>query len=186
MKTNILPAIKLTALSFILLAVIYPLSLWGIAQLSPNNGKGEIITQNDKKYYANIGQSFTEDKYFNSRPSAVDYNAAGSGGSNKGASNAEYLSEVQTRIDTFLIKNPEVKKSDIPVDMITASASGLDPNISIQAATVQVERISKVRNIPVENLKQLIVQQTEKPLIGLFGPSKINVLKLNLALDNLK
>ncbi len=186
MKAHILPAIKLTVLCVILLAVIYPLTLWGIAQISPNNGKGVVISQNDRQYYANVGQSFTEDKYFNSRPSSVDYNAAGSGGSNKGASNAEYLSEVQTRIDTFLIKNPEVKKSEIPVDMITASASGLDPNISIQAATVQVQRISKIRNISVENLKQLIIQQTEKPLIGLFGPSKINVLKLNLALDILK
>ena len=186
MKAHILPAIKLTILCLILLAVIYPLTLWGIAQFSPNNGKGLVVTQNDKPYYANIGQSFTEDKYFNSRPSSVGYNAAGSGGSNKGASNAEYLAEVQTRIDTFLIKNPEVKKSDIPVDLITASASGLDPNISVQAARVQVQRISKIRSIPAEKLNQLIEAQTEKPLIGLFGPSKINVLKLNLALDNLK
>ena len=186
MKAHILPAIKLTVLCSILLAVIYPLTLLGIAQFSPNKGKGQVITQNKKQYYANVGQSFTEDKYFNSRPSAVGYNAAGSGGSNKSASNAAYLAEVQTRIDSFLIKNPEVKKSDIPVDMITASASGLDPNISVQAARVQTQRIAKVRSIPVETVNQLIAAQIEKPLIGLFGPSKINVLKLNLALDNLK
>jgi K+-transporting ATPase ATPase C chain len=102
MKSNILPAIKLTMLSILLLlTMIYPLAVFGIAQFSPNHGKGEIITQNDKTYYANIGQSFTEDRYFNSRPSAVGYNAAGSGGSNKGASNQDYLAEVQTRIDTF-------------------------------------------------------------------------------------
>ena len=186
MKSNILPAIKLTILSILLLVVIYPLAVWGIAQLSPNNGKGEIITENGKTYYTNIGQSFTEDKYFNSRPSAVSYNAAGSGGSNKGASNPDYLTEVQARIDTFLVHNPGISKADIPVDLITASGSGLDPNISVQAANVQVKRIAIVRNIPNETLQQLIEQQTEKPLLGLFGPEKINVLKLNLALDNLK
>lgn len=183
-KANILPAIKLTVLSILLLAVIYPIAVWGVAQLSPNNGKGKIIVQDDKKYYTNIGQSFTEDYYFNSRPSAVGYNAAGSGASNKGASNTEYLAEVQARIDTFLVHNPGINKSEIPVDLITASASGLDPNISVQAAKVQVKRIASKRNLSEDILQQLIEQETEKPLIGLFGPEKINVLKLNLALDN--
>lgn len=186
MKSNILPAIKLTILSILLLAVIYPLAVWGIAQFSPNNGQGEIIAENGKTYYSNIGQSFKEDHYFNSRPSAVGYNAAGSGGSNKGASNPDYLAEVQTRIDTFLVHNPGINKADIPVDLITASGSGLDPNISVQAAKVQVKRIAKVRNISETTLQDLINQQIEKPLLGLFGPEKINVLKLNLALDNLK
>ena len=186
MKSNIFPAIKLTILSIILLTVIYSLAVWGIAQFSPNNGKGEIIIQNGKTYYANIGQSFTEDKYFNSRPSAVGYNAAGSGGSNKGASNANYLAEVQTRIDTFLAHNPGVNKADIPVDLVTASGSGLDPNISVQAANVQIKRIAKIRNISKTTLQELINQQIEKPFLGLLGPEKINVLKLNLALDNLK
>ena len=186
MKTHILPALKLTVLSIILLMVIYPLAVWGIAQLSPNNGKGEIITQNGKTYYSNIGQTFTDDKYFNSRPSAAGNNAAGSSGSNKGPSNPAYLAEVQARIDTFLLHNPGVAKSEIPVDLITASGSGLDPNISVQAAKVQVKRIGKIRNIDEVELQQLIKQHTEKPLITLFGPEKINVLKLNLALDNLK
>lgn len=186
MKTNLLPAIKLTILSILLLAVIYPLTVWGIAQLSPNSGKGRIVTHNGKAYYSNIGQTFTEDQYFNSRPSAVGYNAAGSGGSNKGASNPDYLVEVQARIDTFLVHNPGVNKAEIPVDLITASASGLDPNISVQAAKVQVKRIATIRNISEAALQQLIVQQTEKPLLALFGPEKINVLKLNIALDNFK
>ena len=185
-KSNILPAIKLTILSLLLLAVIYPVAVWGVAQLSPNSGKGQIITENGITYYSNIGQSFTDDHYFNSRPSAVGYNAAGSGGSNKGASNPDYLVEVQARIDTFLVHNPGINKADIPVDLITSSGSGLDPNISVQAANVQVERIAIVRNISVETLHQLIEQQTEKPLFAVLGPSKINVLKLNLALDNLK
>lgn len=186
MKSNILPAIKLTFLSIILLTVIYPLAVWGIAQFSPNSGKGEIITSSSKTYYANIGQSFTDDGYFNSRPSAVRYNAAGSGASNKGASNADYLLEVQTRIDTFLVHNPSVNKAELPVDLITSSGSGLDPNISIQAAKVQIKRIAQVRNISEVTLEELIIQHTEKPLFGLFGPEKLNVLKLNLGLDKLK
>lgn len=158
----------------------------GIAQISPNRGKGNTISQNGKTYYSNIGQNFTEDKYFNSRPSAVSYNAAGSGGSNKGATNPEYLAVVQARIDTFMVHNQGVKKSNIPVELVTASGSGLDPNISVEGAKIQVKRIAKVRSISEEKLLQLIESQTEKPLFGLFGTSKINVLKLNLALENSK
>jgi len=165
---------------------IYTIAVYGIAQFTTNKGKGEITIQNGNTYYTNIGQSFTDDKYFYSRPSAVGYNAAGSGGSNKGPSNPDYLVEVQARIDSFLVHNPEVKKSEIPSDLVTASGSGLDPNISIAAAKVQVKRLAKIRNITEQNLMQLIEQHTEKPLFGIFGPEKINVLKLNLALDQLK
>lgn len=139
-----------------------------------------------EKYYANIGQTFNEDKYFWSRPSAVDYNAAGSGGSNKAATSKEYLQQVQARIDTFLVHNPDVKKSEIPVDLITASGSGLDPHISVQAAKVQVKRIAKIRGIAEGNLEQLILANVETPFLELFGPEKINVLKINIALDELK
>ena len=186
MKTHIFPAIRLTVVTIIFFCVIYTGIVWAIAQLSPNHGKGEIITQNGKTYYANIGQSFTEDKYFNSRPSAVNYNAAGSGGSNKGPSNPDYLVQVQARIDTFIAHNPTVKKENIPSELVTSSGSGLDPNISVEAAEVQVDRIAKVRSISSDAIQQLIKNQTEQPLAGLFGPKKINVLKLNLALDNLK
>lgn len=186
MKTNIFPAIKLTLVCLVFFMGIYTLAVYGIAQFTTNEGKGEIITQNGKTYYTNIGQCFTDDKYFYSRPSAVGYNAAGSGGSNKGPSNPDYLAEVLARIDTFLVHNPEVKKSEIPSDLVTASGSGLDPNISIAAANVQVKRLAKIRNITEQNLMQLIEQHTEKPLFGILGPEKINVLKLNLALDQLK
>ena len=94
MKTNIFPEIKLTLVTLVFFTGIYPAVIWAIAQLAPNNGKGEVIVADGKKYYSNVGQTFTEDKYFNSRPSAVDYNAAGSGASNKGASNEEYLQTV--------------------------------------------------------------------------------------------
>lgn len=186
MKSNILPAIKLTLLCAVFFSGIYTLAVYGIAQFSPNNGKGEIITHNGKTFYSNIAQYFSSDTYFYSRPSAVAYNAAGSGGSNKGPSNPDYLAEVQSRIDTFLVHNPSIDKSEIPSDLVTASGSGLDPHISVQAANVQVKRIAKLRGIAEANIQQLIISNTEKPLFGMFGTEHINVLKLNIALDNLK
>lgn len=183
MKNHILPAIKLTALLLLLLTVVYPLAVWTVAQFSPNKGKGATIADNKNEYYVNIGQSFTADQYFHSRPSAVGYNAAVSGGSNKGPSNKEYIKEVQTRIDSFLIRNPMVQKAEIPVDMVTASGSGLDPHISVQGAKVQIKRIAEIRGLEETTLYKLIDGQVEKPRWGLLGPEKINVLKLNIALD---
>lgn len=185
MKANIFIALRLTAVTILLCAGFYTLLIYGFAQASPNKGNGIMLTQNGKNYYSNIGQSFTQDRYFNSRPSAVNYNAAGSGGSNKGSNNPEYLATVQARIDSFLAHNPGISKSSIPVDLITASGSGLDPNISPAAAQIQLSRISAVRKIDKAVLINLIEQQKEKSLWGLFGPEKINVLKLNLALDKL-
>lgn len=184
MKSKIFSEVKLTLICMVFFSGIYTAAVWGIAQFSPNNGKGEIITLNGKSYYSNIAQNFSDDKYFSSRPSAVGYNAAGSGGSNKGPSNPDYLAEVQARIDTFLVHNPGVKKSEIPSDLVTASGAGLDPHISIAAANIQVKRISRIRNIDESKLYQIIKDQTEKPFLGMFGTEKINVLKLNLTLDN--
>lgn len=186
MNAYIFSAFRLTIVCLLFFVGIYSAIVFGIAQFAPNQGKGEVISQNNKTYYANIGQSFTDDKYFQSRPSAVAYNAAGSAGSNKAPSNPDYLKEVQARIDTFLVHNPDVTISEIPSDIVTASGSGLDPNISVQAATIQIKRIAKIRGIAEANLKQLIISNTEPPLLGLFGPEKINVLRLNLALDELK
>ncbi len=175
----------------VLLAVIYPLVVAGIAKLAPGGGDGEKLTVNggtaSRKVvgYALIGQKFTQDRYFNSRPSAVDYNAAGSAGSNKGPSNPDYLKTLQVRIDTFLVHNPGVAKADIPAELVTASGSGLDPDLSPAGAKIQVARIAKIRTIPVARLNQLVDQHTKSPLLGLFGPPTVNVLKLNIALDAL-
>lgn len=186
MKSNILPAIKLTLLFLIFFSGIYTTVIYGIAQFAPNNGKGEIIKHNGKTFYSNIAQNFSDNAYFSSRPSAVGYNAAGSGGSNKGPSNPDYLAEVQGRIDSFLVHNPTISKSQIPSDLVTASGAGLDPNTSVQAALIQVPRIAKIRNLAEKDLLLLIQQKTEKPFLNLFGTEKINVLKLNISLDNLK
>lgn len=185
MKTHILPAIKMSILTFILLAILYPFVVWAIAQLSPNQGKGFLVEGNGKSYYKNIGQQFTEDQYFWSRPSAVDYNAAGSGGSNKAGSNPEYIQEVEGRIEHFLAHNPDMNKKQIPTEIVTASGSGLDPHLSVNALEIQVPRIAKLRGLEAPALMELIQKKTEKPLWGMFGPEKVNVLELNLALDEM-
>ena len=187
MKNHLSPAIRLTVAMLILTSVIYPLVVAGIAKLAPGGGAGETVTVNGKVVgYARIGQKFTDDRYFNSRPSAVDYNAASSAGSNKGPSNPDYLKTVQARIDTFLVHNPGVQKSDIPAELVTASGSGLDPDLSPAAAMIQVRRIAKVRGLAAERVNQLVDEHTKRPLLGLFGPSTVNVLTLNVALDALK
>ncbi|MFB6455837.1 K(+)-transporting ATPase subunit C [Chitinophaga sp. Hz27] len=187
MKRYLLPSIKLTLILVVLLGGLYPLLLAGIAKLAPGKGDGVTVMHNGKVVgYEQIGQKFTEDKYFWSRPSAVDYNAAGSGGSNKSADNADYLKIVQARIDTFLAHNPDVKKSEIPAELVTASASGLDPQLSPAGAYIQVARIAKVRNISADKLNQLVAANIKSPVLGMFGPATVNVLKLNVALDEMK
>jgi len=187
MKQHILPALKFTLFSVIFFCGIYTLLIWLIAMAAPGKGEGATVTVGGKTVgYALIGQSFSQDKYFWSRPSAVSYNAAGSGGSNKGPTNPDYLKDVQSRIDTFLVHNPGVKKEDIPSELVTASGSGQDPNLSPEGAFVQVSRIARIRHIDEDRLKALVAGHIEKPLLGLFGTEKVNVLKLNIALDQLK
>ena len=184
MKQHILPALRLTAICIVVFCVVYPAIIWAVAKTALGHGKGETILKNGKVIgYEKIGQLFTEDRYFNSRPSAVAYNAAGSAGSNKGPSNPDYLKEVQARIDTFLVHNPDVKKDQIPVELVTASGSGLDPHLSPKGAKIQIARIAKIRNISNEKLSQLVDQYTIKPLMG---PDVVHILKLNLALEELK
>lgn len=179
-------SLRLTAVLLVLLCVIYPLFIAGIGHFSKGKGGGEKVMKDGKVVgYAALGQSFTKPEYFWGRPSAVGYNAAGSGGSNKGPSNEEYLKQVSDRIDTLLKYNPAIKKADIPADMVTASGSGLDPDISEQGASIQISRIAAYRKLDVNKVKDLVAKNTEPPFLGLFGPSKINVLKLNVALDAL-
>ena len=184
MKKNLLISLKLTVVMIILCAILYPLLIAAVGKATAGAGNGKTISVNGKVAgYELIGQKFTDDKYFWGRPSAVDYNAAGSAGSNKGPSNPDYLKTVQDRIDSFLVHNPGVKKEEIPAEMVTASGSGLDPDISPASALIQVKRIAAVRGIPADKVKALVDEHTEGPLFGMLGPSKINVLKLNVALD---
>src|SRR6476646_9551488 len=177
MKKNLLISVRLTVILIIILAVIYPLLIAAVGKFTIGNGGAEKLSVNGKVVgYTNIGQKFTEDKYFWGRPSAIDYNAAGSAGSNKGPSNPDYLKIVQDRIDSFLVHNPAIKKEEVPADLVTASGSGLDPDISPASAYVQVQRIAKVRGLPEDKVKTLVDQHVDKPFLGM-GPSKVNVLK---------
>lgn len=187
MKTYIIQAIRLTVVLTVLLCVIYPIFIAFAGKLSKGAGNGEKIIVNGKDVgYAAVGQSFTKPQYFWGRPSAVGYNAAGSAGSNKGPSNPDYLKDVANRIDTLLKYHPYLKRSDIPSEMVTASGSGLDPDISPEAATIQIKRVAAYRKLNENKVAELVKKHTEGPLMGLFGPSKVNVLKLNVALDQLK
>ena len=187
MKNHLIIGIKITLVTMMLFGVLYPLLITGIAKLiAPNGGKGEEIVVNGKVVgFELIGQKFDDDKYFNSRPSAVDYNAASTGGSNKGPTNPDYLAQVQARIDTLLIQNPGIRKAQIPVDLVTASGGGLDPHISPEAARIQILRIAKVRGITVNQLELLVENHIEKPPFGI-GTARVHVLHLNIALDELK
>lgn len=184
MKKNLWIAIRLTAVLLLICGGIFPLLISFVGRWADGGGKGVTLSHKGRVVgYEKVGQSFTDDKYFWGRPSAVGYQASGSGGSNKGPSNPDYLAVVQERIDTFLAHNPGVQKKDIPADLVTASGSGLDPHISPAAARIQVKRIAAIRGISESTLFELIEKNTEKiPL----GPNGVHVLKLNIALDELK
>src|SRR5476649_1892108 len=187
MKTYLLPSLKITVILIVIVAGLYPLLIAAVGKLTPGGGDGVTVTYKGKVVgYANIGQKFTKDEYFWSRPSAVDYHADGSGGSNKGPSNPDYLKDVEKRIQEFMKKNPGVTRAEIPAELVTASGSGLDPDLSPAGAKVQVMRIAKARNISVEQVEKIVDDHTEKPVMGLFGPPRVNVLKMNVALDELK
>ena len=184
MKKYFLPSIKMSLVMLLLCCVIYFGIVALIGKAAPGSGGGEKVLVNGKVVgYSRIGQKFTDDKYFWGRPSAVDYNAAGSGGSNKGTSNPVYLKVVQERIDSFLVHNPGISKDQIPAEMVTASGSGLDPHISPASAHIQVPRVAKTRGLDEAKLRALVDDQIETHPVG---PDIINVLKLNVALDALK
>jgi K+-transporting ATPase ATPase C chain len=186
MKKYLMPSLKLTLVFVVVCGGLYPLLIAAVGKATPGGGKGETVSVNGKVVgYANVGQHFSEDRYFWSRPSAVAYNAAGSAGSNKGPSNPDYLKDVQAHIDTFLAHNPGVRKEEIPAELVTYSGSGLDPDISPAATRIQVRRVATARRMTEEKLNALVEHYTEGPFLGIFGPSKVNVLKLNIALDAL-
>lgn len=185
---NLIKSIKLTLVFCVFLSVCYVLVLWAYAQFAApgEGGNVETVTLNGKVVgVANVGQRFTQDIYFWGRPSCAGdgYDGTSSAGSNKGVTNESYLKEVEARIDTFLLHHPYLKRAEVPAEMVTASASGLDPDITPACAYVQIKRVATARGWSEEEVKALVESHIERPLFGIFGPSKINVLKLNVALD---
>ena len=186
---NLKVAFRLTIVMCVLLSFGYVAVLWLFAKVAgPGKGNAEVVELNGKVVgAANVGQQFTKDIYFWGRPSCAGdgYDAANSCGSNKGPTNPEYLAEVETRIDTFLVHHPYLKREEVPAEMVTASGSGLDPDITAESARVQVKRVADARNLDEHLVAELVEKSIERPLLDFFSPAKVNVLKLNVALDKL-
>ena len=182
MKT-LLSSLKFTVLFCVLLFGGYVLVLWGFSAIvKPHHGEAELITLNGKVVGAqNVGQQFSKNIYFWGRPSAVNYDGGSSGASNKGTTNEEYLEQVKTRIDSFLVAHPYLEKKDIPSELVTASGSGLDPHISPMAAEIQIQRVAQARGLSIAAVKKIVAEQTHKPLVG---QPYVNILELNVALDH--
>jgi K+-transporting ATPase ATPase C chain len=183
------PALRLLIVLIVLTGVIYPLMLTGIAQVVfPARSNGSLIEEDGKPVGSRlIGQPFDDPRYFWGRPSATSpfpYNAAASAGSNLGPSSADLREAVRQRVVVLRAADPG-NTALIPVDLVTASASGLDPDISAAAARYQVPRIARVRGIPEKTLVELIDQHTEGRVLGFLGEPRVNVLALNLALDEM-
>ena len=185
LKTELKRGVLFTVVTMLLLGIGYHLVLWGFGRVFfPSKAEGSLIRRSDGTIVGSrlIAQKFTRDEYFQPRPSAVDYNAASTGGSNYGPSNPDHLKAVKDRLDAET-KLDGVQPSQVPSEMVTTSGGGLDPHIPPQAAEIQAARVARARNVPVERVRELIQAHTEPPTFGFLGRARVNVLELNLALD---
>jgi K+-transporting ATPase ATPase C chain len=187
MLSQLWPALRINIFLTILLGVAYPLAVTGVSQvIFPHQANGSLITKGDQVIGSElIGQNFTKPEYFQPRPSAAGndgYDPTASGGFNYGPTNQKLIDRVKASVDKFHKENPDYQ-GPIPADMLTGSASGLDPDISPASAQAQAPRVAKARGISPDQLNQLVAQYTKAADLGLLGEPRVNVLKLNLALD---
>ena len=185
MKT-LATALRLFLLLSVLTGLAYPLAVTGLAQLAfPHQARGSLIERQGRVVGSElIGQAFSSPGYFWGRPSAAGYDAAASTGSNLGPTNPALLARVAAELARLRAANPEAQ-GPIPVDLVTTSASGLDPDISVDGALYQVPRVARARGLEVERVRRLVEQHIESPSLGVLGEPRLNVLALNLALDAL-
>jgi len=187
MWQQILPGLRIKLFLTLLLGVIYPLAITGISQvLFPHQANGSLIAVNGRVVGSElIGQNFAKPEYFQPRPSAAGndgYDPTASSGSNYGPTSQKLADRVKTSIDKVRKDNPDYT-GPLPADLVTASASGLDPHISPDSAMVQAARVAKARGVSADQVSRLIAQFTEGPDLGIIGEPRVNVLKLNLAMD---
>jgi potassium-transporting ATPase KdpC subunit len=187
MWNQILPGLRINIFATILFGIVYPLVITGICQVAfPRQANGSLIVSDGKVIGSElIGQNFTRPEYFQPRPSAAGndgYDATSSSASNLGPTNQKLIDRVKASVEKFRKENPDYK-GPIPADLVTASASGLDPHLSPDSAMAQAARVAKARGASQDQIAQLITQSTEPPSLGLLGEPRVNVLKLNLALD---
>jgi len=186
MKKDFLTAVLMTIATTILFGIFYPLAVTAIAQLLfPKQANGQLIRRGTQVVGSRlIGQPFTSARYFHPRPSAAGngYDAANSGGSNLGPTNQKLVDRVRAAVIVVQAENPNVP---VPVDLVTASGSGLDPDISPAAAYFQVPRVARAREVSEERLRELVAAHIQPRTIGILGEPRVNVLELNLALDQL-
>ena len=182
MKKNLVTAILMTVATTILLGIIYPLVVTGIAQaLFPKKANGQLIEANGKVIGSRIiAQAFTSPGYFHPRPSAVNYDPTGSNGSQLGPTNQKLIDRVKIATATLRAENPG---APVPIDIVTTSASGLDPEITPAAASFQVPRVARARGVNEDRVRELVSKHTEDRQLGLLGEPRVNVLELNLELD---
>jgi K+-transporting ATPase ATPase C chain len=186
MKKHLITAFLMTIATTILLGLIYPLVVYGLAQvLFRDKANGQLISRNGQVIGSRIiAQPFTSAKYFHPRPSAAGngYDATNSGGTNLASTNQKLIDRVQGDAKSLHEENPN---QTIPVDLITTSASGLDPEISPAAAEFQIPRVARERGIPESKVRDVVIKHTSQRDLGLLGEARVNVLELNLALDDL-
>lgn len=185
--SEIVPALRMLVVLSALTGLVYPLVMTGIAQIAfPKAANGSLIVVNGKTLGSTlIGQPFDDPKYFWSRPSATSpqpYNGASSGASNQGARNPALADAVKDRIKALRDADPE-NRAPVPVDLVTASGSGLDPHISVAAAEYQIGRVAKARGLPEQQIRSLVGENTEGRTFGILGEPRVNVVAVNLALD---
>ena len=190
MSSIVRPAVVLFLIMTVITGLAYPLVLTGIAQVVfPRQAAGSLVTRDGKAIGSTlIGQNFSDPKYFWGRPSATSpqpYNGTASGGSNQGPLNPALMDAVKSRVEALRAADPG-NTAKIPVDLVTASASGLDPDISVAAATYQAARIARSRGLKPQVVDALISSHTRGRLLGILGEPRVNVLELNLALDSLR
>jgi len=182
MKKNVITATLMTLATTVLLGIVYPLLVTAIAQvIFPKKANGQLIEANGKVVGSRlIAQAFTGPEYFHPRPSAVSYDATNSNGSQYGPTNQKLIDRVKGDVATAHIENPD---TSVPIDLVTASASGLDPDITPAAVDFQLARVAKARSIDEDTLRRLVSTHTEDRQMGILGEPRMNVLELNLDLD---